>query len=199
MSTLRLESFEAEEVAPDRVDPAKTELEEARLAAFESGYSAGWDDAVSAQDTTAAQMRSQLAQHFQDMSFTFHEARVHVLRSVEPLIATILEKVLPDLARASLVPRIQEMIQPALETLSDSPITISLHPETRRLADALLRGDQAVPLRIVEDETLTPGQAHLSLARTEQRIDLDGVVDAIRGAVAGFFMTLEEKKPDGTE
>ena len=49
-------------------------LEEQRLASFEQGYSAGWEDAVQAQEQSRGQVSAELAKSLEDMSFTYHEA-----------------------------------------------------------------------------------------------------------------------------
>ncbi|MDA7965210.1 MAG: ABC transporter ATP-binding protein, partial [Ruegeria sp.] len=43
-------------------------LEEQRLAAFENGYGAGWDDAVQAQDQARGQLSAELSGALSDLS-----------------------------------------------------------------------------------------------------------------------------------
>lgn len=80
---LRLEIFESDEPG----GPAETvvldtsALEEARLASYDSGYAAGWEDATAAQSGDQSRIRAELARNLQALSFTYQEARSHVLRA----------------------------------------------------------------------------------------------------------------------
>jgi flagellar M-ring protein FliF len=56
-------------------DPAPALADAERLAAYEQGYRAGWDDAVRAEAADQARIGAELARNLQEMSFSFHEAR----------------------------------------------------------------------------------------------------------------------------
>jgi hypothetical protein len=53
-------------------------VEEAKVASFEQGYKAGWDDAVAAQSEDQTRIRADLARNLQSLSFTYQEARSHM-------------------------------------------------------------------------------------------------------------------------
>ena len=72
----RLETFEAAEAHSASRDRCRSaDLEEAKLAAFEKGYTAGWEDAVAAQDDEVAELRADLGRNLQALSFSYHEAQ----------------------------------------------------------------------------------------------------------------------------
>ena len=48
-------------------------------ASYETGYSAGWDDAVRAETEAHKRISAEFARNLQDLGFTFHEARAHVI------------------------------------------------------------------------------------------------------------------------
>ena len=85
--------------------------EEQRLAAFEDGYQAGWDDAARALSESHQKLSADLAQNLGDLAFTFHEARAHVLKGVEPLLRQMVSRILPDVARHALPGLVVEMLQ----------------------------------------------------------------------------------------
>lgn len=161
--------------------------EEARLAAFEQGYTAGWDDAVAAQDAETARLRADLGRNLQELSFTYHEARSHVLRAMEPLLLDMVGKVLPAVARQSLGAVVLEALRPMAEALAETPVQVMLNPSSRPAVEPLLAASAAPPFQIVEEPTLGEGQVYLRLGRSEQQVDLDGVIGAIEGALASFF------------
>lgn len=85
MPPLRLEVFEtAAKQGAETVITDLSALEEARLASYEQGFSAGWEDALAAQADDRKQLAADLAHTLQSLSFTYHEARAHILRGLEP-------------------------------------------------------------------------------------------------------------------
>ncbi|MCV2872442.1 flagellar biosynthesis protein [Defluviimonas sp. WL0050] len=185
---VQLEVFELTDMTDQRVELGQAELEETRLASYEQGYSAGWDDAVAAQDKEIARLRADLGRNLEDMSFTFHEAHSHVLRTLEPLLHDMVNKVLPAIARQSLAPMILEHLRPIARELSDLPITLLANPVNREVLERLVIADAPFPLTFKEEESLGEGQVYLKFGTgDETRIDLDGVIGAISSAVSGFF------------
>lgn len=191
-----LEVFDLPAAAPEPALRA-AEAEDLRLAAFEQGYTAGWDDAVAAQDTEQARLRADLGRNLQDLSFTYHEARGHVLRALEPLLHDMVGKVLPEIGRAALARIVLETLLPLAEEMASAPITVIASAATRPQVEPLLAGPGIPPLRFVEEPSLGDGQVYLRLGETEARVDLDGVIAAIGAAVSAFFQIAEEDRAHG--
>ncbi len=188
MPPLRLEVFEvASEPALTTVVTDLSAMEEARLAAYEQGYTAGWDDATASQADNQTLLGAEIARNLQELAFTYQEARNHVLRAIEPLLAQMTERVLPDMARAALAPMIIETLRPMAAALSDSPVVLVINPAARPAVEALIDRADALPLTIEEEPTLGEGQAHLRFGASETHIDLDRAVTDIAAAVRGFF------------
>jgi TPR repeat protein len=188
MPPLRLEVFETETPLPGgpaAMDAAN--LEEARLAAFESGYKAGWDDAVAAQTDSDAEERVRIAQALQALSFTFHDARTHVLHALSPLVAEVAARLLPEIAHAALPPLVAEALAPYAELAADAPVLILAAPETCPRIAGFLGPQQGVPFKVEEAADLLPGQVTLRLGETETRVDLDAALATIRTALDEFF------------
>jgi flagellar biosynthesis/type III secretory pathway protein FliH len=196
MSRIRLEVFPNDDpVNPDDiVIISKTELEDARLIAFDKGYAAGWDDAVGAQSDDAARLKSEVARSVQAMAFGFQEARAHLLKSLAPLISAMVGGLLPDVARASLAPTVVDLLMPMAEALTDTPVTILLHPRARENIEALLLNAPGLPVTLVEDRNLGEGQVYLKSADTETLIDLDRATAEITAAIRGFFELTEKDR-----
>lgn len=185
---VQLEVFELTDMTDERVELGQAELEECRLAAYEQGYTAGWDDAVAAQDSEIARLRADLGRNLEDMSFTYHEAHSHVLLTLEPLLNDMVTKVLPTIARQSLGPMVLEHLVPLGRELAEAPVCLVANPANRALLERLVIAEAPFPLTFSEEATLGDGQVHLKFGtEAETRIDLDGVIDAISSAVSGFF------------
>lgn len=196
MRALKLEVFDTgEKPASATVVMQGADLDEARLAAYEQGFTAGWDDATAAASDDQSRMRIELGRNLQALSFTFHEARTHVLRALAPLLEEMTGRLLPELARASLAPLVLETLMPLAETLADTPVTIVLNPAARPAVEALLQEATGLPFTLRDEPTLGEGQVYLRLGDSETRIDLDRATAEITAAVRGFFeLTHEERK-----
>lgn len=198
---LKLEVFDAPGsgamMPPESGPRSAPEVDEARLEAFEAGYKAGWDDAAAAHEAEDAEMRDAIQRALQEMSFTFHEARSHVLRALSPLFAELTARLLPEIARASLPHVVAEALGPYADLVADAPIRVLVHPDSRDHVESLVGRNPGLPLQFVDDPALSPGKVQLSLGTTETRVDLDGALTAIRTAIDDFFILNERDKPHG--
>lgn len=166
--------------------------EEAKLAAYEQGYKAGWEDAANAQSETQGSIQADLARNLQQLSFTFQEARSHVLKAVEPLLEEMANRLLPEMARETLAPLVLEKVMPMAEELTEQPVTLVLNPAVRAAVEGLLLEATGLPLTIEEEPTLPEGQVYIRLGTSEAKVDLSRVTKEIAAAVRGFFSLSEE-------
>lgn len=199
MCALRLEVFE-DLSAPSARATGSVELgavEEAKLASYEQGYSAGWEDAAAAQSEDQSRLRADIARNLQSLGFTFQEARAHVLRAVEPLLTEMVQKLLPQTARAALGPLVLQTLAPLAAGLAETPVALVLNPASRTAVETFLAQTSGLPLVIVEEPSLSEGQVYLRLGDTEARIDLDAETAAITQALMGFYTLLTEERKYG--
>jgi hypothetical protein len=184
---LRLEVFETQETPDTPVFLLPEQVEEIRLNAYERGYVAGWDDGEKqvAGDDTA--QRAAVARQVEQLSFSYHEARAHVLRALEPLFAAMFETVLPVAARASIVPVTIEQLLPMAQAAAEVPITLRVATGSRSAYEAAFEGLVLPPLDLIETDDLAEGQAEFSFAETESKIDLTHAADTIRRAMDRFY------------
>ena len=185
---LQLEVFESAETAKEDSVVLSTEaLEEARLAAFEKGYRAGWDDCAAAAEEDQTRLRSDVARSLQTLSFTYEEARAHLLAALAPLLRDMTDRILPEIARDSIGLAVAEALVPLAAAMPPPPVTLVIAPAARAVVDAALDGASTPPLRIEEEPSLLPAQAWLRFDDRSEQIDLDGALEAIRAAVAAFL------------
>ena len=196
-SRLKLQSFEAVENEPARVNLSPVEFEELRLSAFEKGYAAGWDDAFAAQDKEHAKFLGEISQSLQDMAFGFQEARQHLLAALQPLLTGMTAKVLPAIVRQTLAPIVAEQLMPLAAEQAAAPITIYANPDALPDVRDAIGTVAGLPLTFLPDPLLSGGQVQLRMGETETRIDLDGVIALIGEAVATYLNTQHEEAPHG--
>ncbi len=188
---LTLETF-TDDPPEALAEATSTAAEEARLAGFDAGYAAGWEDAASAHAEEKARAEAATMEGLQTLGFTFQEARTHVLAALEPLLAEMTAKLLPAIARAALPALVVETVMPLAEGLAEPPVTLRLHPDSRAAIERLCVPALGLPVNIVEDPALTPGDIRLTLDRSEARVNLDETVAALTAAISDFF-TLESQ------
>jgi len=154
---------------------------------FEAGYRAGWDDAVRAAAEDEARVRADLARNLRDLGFTYREARAQVMASLEPLLRDVTERLLPDIARDALAPRIVEMLMTMAQGAAETPVELVIAPGARAAVDRMLSPAPGLPLTVREEPTLDIGQAVLRHGTAETRIDLTAVAEAARSGIAALY------------
>jgi flagellar assembly protein FliH len=196
---IRLEVFETAEkpVPSDTVVLDAGLLEEAKLASYDAGYSAGWEDAAAAQSGDQTRIRADLARNLQGLSFTYQEVRSHILRALHPLMEEIVGRLLPDLARETLAGVVLDRLMPMAERLADAPVTLVMNPAARPAVESLLETATGLPLTIEEEPSLGEGQVYLRFGAEETLIDLDRAVAEITAAVRGFFDLTQKDNAHG--
>jgi flagellar biosynthesis/type III secretory pathway protein FliH len=189
MRALRLEIFDTAPAADGTLQPLveATAVEEAKVASFEQGYSAGWDDAVAAQQGDQDKIRADLARNLQSLSFTFQDARSHVLQSIRPLILEMVNRLLPEVAREALAPTVLDAVMPLAEELADAPLTLVLNPDVRSQVEDLVAQATGLPMVIDEEPSMPDGQVYIRFGTSETKVDLAQVTADIGIAVRAFF------------
>ncbi len=162
-------------------------LEEQRLEAFEKGYQAGWDDSVKAQNDDSRHITADFARNLQELSFTYHEAHAAALNSLEPLLRQMVEVVLPKVAHETLGARLSEVLENVAKTQGSGPVEIITAPANVTALEEILTDDPAMPMRVIEEESLADGQVYIRFGNTEHEIDLNQVLEGLDLAVGGFF------------
>lgn len=190
MSPLRLEVFEGQADAPDHAVMADSGyLEDLKLAAYEQGYSAGWEDASSSDESDLRTRQLAAARNLQALAFTHHEARGLLLRALAPVIRSMTDTILPEIARAALGAVVLEEVTKAAGQALDAPLTLHVHPESRALVEPMLQATTGLSVLLLDEPSLPPEQVLLRAAPEERLIDLADSVARIRAAVDDFFQT----------
>ncbi|WP_417242185.1 flagellar biosynthesis protein [Celeribacter sp.] len=166
---------------------AQRAIEKARTNGYETGYKAGWDDALAAEASVRTKIGAELERNLQDLGFTFHEARSHIIKSLEPLLFEMTEKVLPELVTHTLGQSIIDEILPFADSLSDTPVEILICPSNKEAVTALLSEGLPMAVTLIDEPSLTEGQVFLRLGAKERKIDLDGAIGKIRDAIDAAF------------
>lgn len=172
------------------------QIEQDKLAAFEAGYQAGWDDSTKAQADTRDQISSDFARSLQEMSFTYHEALSKLTLSLKPVMTEIIDRLLPELVAQSLAGHILEQIEELLKGGVSQQIEIVVAPQNVDLVRRI--GDEKIdsPFTVIGEPAVADGQAFVRIGSNEQEIDISSVVAGISGAMNAFFFEAQKEQPD---
>lgn len=168
-----------------------------RAAEYEQGYQAGWDDATRSAMQEQTRIRTELAHNLQDVAFTFHEARAHVTRSLEPLLTEIINKVFPKLIQATLAQSIIEAALPLARTAADAPIELVVAPDNRASLEPVLTGIPHLKFVIREEPTLGDGQVYLQAGKSELSLDFSEAIAKVSTALQALMDTNKETLKHG--
>ncbi|WP_299636892.1 ABC transporter ATP-binding protein [uncultured Ruegeria sp.] len=154
-------------------------LEEQRLSAFEDGYGAGWEDATRAQEQSRGQISAELARSLEDMSFTYHEAIARMTMSLEPMFASLIQTVLPEMAERGLAARLVEQLCEMARSRAEQPMQVMVPPGCAEMVAALLPQDLHPTPQVIEHSELEPGQARLQVGTSRREVDCTALLAAI--------------------
>lgn len=167
-------------------------LEEYRLEAFENGYKSGWDDASHAHADSQASIAVDLAQSLRDLSFTYHEARDHLIGGLAPLFCAMLDTLVPPLAENALAGQVAQQLSQLADENIDIPVEIAVAPGNEEKIARLLTPDIPMAVNIVTDPTLGEGQASLGFGDEEREIDITEIVQSVVTTLETFTIQPKE-------
>ncbi len=182
-------------VPVETVDGERLEAE--KLEAFDKGFAAGWEDATAACEQAASESAEAALARLQDLSFTFHEARAHVLRSVLPLARAIAAQVVPKTLHATLGARLTEIMEKTVAEAATAEVELLVAPGESAGIEAALAGRVSFPVTVREEAGLATGTVHLRVGRSETEIDLAGFERTLTEALSALDTELEESVRNG--
>jgi flagellar assembly protein FliH len=178
-----LESF-------DRTGPTKAlpgfsgaDLDAARLEGYDAGFRAGWDDAMAACVAEQDRIGEDFARNLRDLSFTYHEARAHVLSGVAQVLRATFDALFPALAAEALAAKVHEALEAEIGKAAQDPVRVLVSPEDSGALRRLLVSVETLPCQIHEEGTLASGQVFLVLGAREIEVDLAAALAAARDAL----------------
>lgn len=177
--------------------PADEMMHDAQLASFESGYQAGWEDAVKAKDEESESLTAEFVQKVQDISFTYHEAYNKLSAGMQPLMSRFVTTVLPAVAQEGLHFQLIDQIGKLMERQSENVVELVVSPERRAHVQQVLEDQAGIPFSVTEEPSLGDGQVYLRVNQHEREIDIDAVLSEVSSAVDAFFHTTAKELKHG--
>lgn len=175
-------TFEPEEV-PD-VTQATSDQDDYENA-FEAGYESGWEDCRKAQDASNESVSAALAQNIHDLHVTAEEVKSSLLQAIRPLLTSVFDRVLPQVADASLITIVEEQFLPMIERGSTLKYELIVAPSSISRIEALLDGS-GLSVMVRSEETYSTNQIALKVGSECHELNLDRVMSEIRENLTQF-------------
>ncbi len=192
-----LEDFGPVALVPDSEEESDPAGEEQRLAVFEQGYSAGWDDAIAAQARNTQIASDAFAKNVGDLSFTYQEAVQHVTAALVPFLEALAETLVPDALDAGFVQRIANQLAEHIELESTTDVVVRCAPPRQSMVSAALPKLIDMPVKIVADSGLALDAVSIGFESSERHIDLSELTKHIRGSIEAFAFQLDKDRSNG--
>lgn len=191
---LRLETFELLEPGEEPRLMMPEDLEELRLAAYERGYGAGWEDAEGRAAQAEAGRRQTVEEALERVNFTYHEACAEALAALTPLVEQVFVTLLPQTLRHAVIPMVIDELLPFAREALAGPLRLQVPEGEADAFRAAMTGLILPPLDVIEDAALAPGQAVILSPERGGRtqIDLADVLEAMHAAFARFNPSAEQ-------
>ena len=158
-------------------EPQVLPSEGAGVELYESGYKAGWDDAVNAEHNVRQRVGADLEKSLQDVLFTFHEARTELLAALAPLLQTIGHKILPELARDAFASQLLDIVR---QRADDLKVELQVSHQNVHAVRGLFEDADEQDVSIQGVHEMGPGQALIRVGASEEMIDQEALLDEIR-------------------
>jgi len=154
---------------------------------WRNGYAEGFIAGHAKSAEREALLSEEIIQSMADLAFTYAEARIQVLKSLEPLFRSILERLLPELVRHLLLPHILDELVTAANVDSASPMQLTVSPQDGPALSRFLSGAMPIPLQVSTAPHLGAGQVMLAHRGIETALDLDGLMKGIDAVLRALF------------
>lgn len=163
-----------------------------RLQAFESGYSAGWEDALKATSESNTQLSEEISENLRAVSVSVEETEKKLVASLSPLFQHLVSALLPDVAKQSLAPRIAQELKDMAKGLLDPEVELVASAADQPALETFLEGLQYSQPILTIDPNLCHGQVFLRVGSVERQVDLNAALQDISQSIATFFKSESE-------
>lgn len=181
-----LESFDGTKSSLPSIAAEALDPEQIRAAAFEAGYSSGWEDAKEAEAKARQRVEAEFERNIQALAFTYHEAvdrvRGELAVFLEELVDVLIPSIVPELVREHLRAELLGLSDPLLEL----PVEIVASPDCRDWVAAMLTNDLSFEVQLVEDDTLGAHQVFLRTSKREVEVNMLPLISKLKSQLSAM-------------
>ena len=182
-SRLSLEEFGADAPNSHGASAAAPPAAPDTTAIYETGYQAGWDDCLEGAKRDQTHIAEALGKRLAEAGLSVDQARDDILCGLKPLLADIVQKLLPTVAQAGFRQQLVHEIMDLAQDTTQVEIEVRVSHDDLSAVTALLEEHPDIPqVQLSADPALGLTQAHIKLGSTGRSIDILHVVEGIETA-----------------
>jgi flagellar assembly protein FliH len=170
----------------------EAELEDVRLAAFEKGYGAGWDDALKSQGQKSVEISDGLVQAVNEMSFSYHEARAQLIRELEPVFLAMTQTILPASLQSTLGLRLVEKVTELAVGEGDLQVEVKVSDQDSDHVESALSSAGLQNVTVMTAPDVGPAEAYLNVGDREIHVDPSQLLADIDEGITAYFHDVKE-------
>jgi flagellar biosynthesis/type III secretory pathway protein FliH len=160
--------------------------------AYEKGYQAGWDDCLDGNRTHNNVIAEALGRRLGQLEIDITAVRAGILDGLQPLLADILQKILPSVAHVGFRDQLVSQLIDLSVQSTQTAVSILVSPDEEDAIRALLDQHADLPVFTLRaDSALGLTQAQLRVGNLARTIDIMKVIDGIEDAFDA--VTLEKE------
>ena len=171
------------------------EIEDQKLSSFEKGYSAGWADAIEAQNNDHARISSELTQNLLDITFTYQESLAEILQSLDEFFQILIELIIPKIMEEAFGTSIVECLMEMAGEQTDQQIDLVVPAGTGAVLRSMLTRKFSIPIRLIEDPNLTDGHVKLRIGHAAQEICGKEIIEIVKSGVRSLNHSMKKGVP----
>lgn len=169
-------------------DMSQVSLEEEKLAAFEQGYQAGWDDSLKTSESSDKDALEKIVKSISEIGDARDEINHQIFSNMKSFVDELINSIIPEILHETLGFQIKSLITESLEKRQSNEITVYLSSEENSAAELVSESLSELPVRIEKADSLSGSQVRVTFSDgCEQEMDNEALVRNIRTSVKDFF------------
>ncbi len=170
-------------------------LEKERNASYAKGFKDGVSVTKDAVEIETNRLLSKINEDLSDIGFTNEQASSAVMKSLNPLITSIVSQIAPSVLHETLVERVQETIVDIAQDQTASKVEIAA-PQALQESLASLIQTQGFDVTLCEDNALGDLEVRLNWNGGHDLLDMEQVRDTILSKIGEFMDCLSEEEDE---
>ena len=164
-----------------------SQMERKAKTSYDTGYQAGWDDAISSVQEDNTRISAELERNLREMGFAYHEARSQMLQSIEHLLMGVLDKALPEVWAPGLAAEAINYLTPHFEEATDLPVRLVVSPEDVSFFEVILQQKFPFDVDLVTEEQMSAGHVYMRLLDREASVDFPELAAKIKQKIQDMY------------
>ncbi len=194
-----LESFDSQRREPATVFFPADRLDSLRSEARALGYQEGFDAAQKQLDAARIESTKSLVAELDSISLTQEQARKAVLETLQPLIESMVDIVLPTISSAAITELVSTQIMILARRGIDQPLELRCAPENAEETRGIIAdmSELSVSVTVYPDPAISGSDIVIQSAHQEVQIVPEAALLSLKKSIVSFYSHIKDATPNG--